>query len=314
MIEYYKTDKTGKLVKRDNLEYGTWINLVRPTENEINFIVEQTGVDPDFIRAPLDEEERSRIEVDDDTKIGIIIVDTPLLHSSDESKLIETYPIGIIHCHQFIITVGVIENPVLNYFINNQVKSFFTFKKSRFILQILYRNTLMYLHYLKLIDKLSTSVESDLHKYMRNKDLMKLLDLEKSLVYISTSIKSNELVFEKLIRLDFIDKFDEDTELIEDIIVENKQGIEMSKIYSDILSETRDAFSSVIDNNLNNSMRFLAIITMLMSVSTVVSGFFGMNVFIPDIFSGEGAFWLIIGFTLSSCFIFAIIMKFKNLF
>lgn len=314
MIEYYKSTKEGKLIKNETLETGSWVNLIRPDANEIEYIVEKTCIDPDFIRAALDEEERSRIEVDDDSKVGIIIVDTPYLLNTDESKIIETYPVGIIHCHNYIITVSSKENPVLNYFINNTVKTFFTFKKSRFILQILYRNTLMYLRYLKLINKLSSTIESELHKSMKNKDLMKLLDLEKSLVYISTSIKSNELVFEKLIRLDFIDKYDEDTELIEDIIVENKQGMEMSKIYSDILSETRDAFSSVINNNLNTSMRFLAIITMLMSVSTVVSGFFGMNVKIPNAFTGEYGFYLIVFCTLLSCLIFAIIMKVRNLF
>ncbi|MFV0503264.1 MAG: magnesium transporter CorA family protein [Lachnospirales bacterium] len=313
MLEIFKSSKNGELNEVKEIENNCWINMIAPTYEEIEHVALNLDLDVDFIRAPLDEEERSRIEIDGETRHGVIIIDTPVEETGMETKIIETYPLGIIHTDKCIITVSLKENPILNRFARGGVKTFITFKKTRFILQILYNNTTLYLHYLKHINKLSTRIEDELQKTMRNAELMRLLDLEKSLVYINTSLKSNELVFEKLIRVEFIDRFEEDKELIEDIIIENKQAIEMATIYASILSETRDAFSSVISNNANNIMKLLAFITLIMSIPTVVSGFFGMNVIIPNAFSGDDAFLHIFIMTCIICVIVTIVMMIKKL-
>ena len=149
--------------------------------------------------------------------------------------------------------------------------------KTRFILQILYRNASMYLIYLRIIDKKSEQIEEKLHLSTRNQELMELLELEKSLVYFTTSLKSNEMVLEKLLKVESIKKYPEDTELLEDVIIENKQAIEMANIYSGILSSMMGTFASVISNNLNIVMKVLAVITIVMSIPTIVFSAYGMN-------------------------------------
>jgi magnesium transporter len=165
------------------------------------------------------------------------------------------------------------------------VKSFCTQFKSRFLLQILFRNATLYLHYLRQIDKLSSKFEAELQRSMKNKEVSLLLQLEKSLVYFSTSLNSNESVLEKLLKMESVKKFEEDQDLLEDVIIENKQAIEMTNIYSSILSGTMDAFTSIISNNLNIVMKSLTIITISLAIPTMISGFFGMNV--PNMWNGS---------------------------
>ncbi|OOO63130.1 magnesium transporter, partial [Clostridium tepidum] len=182
------------------------------------------------------------------------------------------------------------------------------------ILQILYRIASYFLLYLRQIDKKSLMIEKKLHKSMKNKELILLLSLEKSLVYFSTSLKANEITLEKMLKLDIIQKYPEDQDVLEDVIIENKQAIEMANIYSNILSGTMDAFASVISNNLNIVMKFLASITIVMSIPNIIFGSFGMNVNgIPFNKSAQG-FWLAYGVTAILCIICIIILKKKDLF
>ena len=160
---------------------------------------------------------------------------------------------------------------------NNRVREFYTFKKTRFVFQILYRNATSYLRYLRIIDRKSEQIEEKLHISQKNKELIELLELEKSLVYFTTSLRSNETVLEKLLRTEKVKKYPEDEELLEDVIIENKQAIEMANIYSGILSGTMDAFASVISNNLNVVMKFLSTVTIVLSIPTLIASLFGMN-------------------------------------
>ncbi len=292
---------------------GVWVNMVKPTETEIQKIAIDANVDTDFIRAALDEEERSRIEVDNDTDSLLIVVDVPFMEIEDDTVAYETLPLGIIFTKQCLITVSLKETLVLQSFISNNMKTFYTFKKSRFILQILYRNATLYLKYLKQIDKQSNHILDELEKSMKNKELLQLMELEKSLVYFSTSLRSNELVMEKLLRYEFIKKYPDDTELLEDTIIENKQAIEMAKIYSDILSGQMDAFASIISNNLNIVMKFLACITIIMAIPAAVSGFFGMNVAGIPVADHPFGFFIVLAITLTICITAAIFMAKKNM-
>lgn len=312
MIDYYISGEEG-LKKVDKISDGVWVNMINPNEDEISHISKCLNLDPDFLKAALDEEERSRIEIDDDTQHKLILVDIPVVGEERNSKIYETMPLAIISTDVAIVTVCLRDNVVVDGFINRAVKTFFTFKKSRFILQLLYRNASLYLLYLKQIDKQSSAIENELHKSMKNKELIELLTIEKSLVYFSTSLKANELVMEKLMRYDFMRKYEEDMELLEDTIIENKQAMEMAKIYSDILSGTMDAFASVISNNLNIVMKVLASITIVMGIPTIVASFFGMNVPVPFAQNPFAFYWLIVG-SVVICVVIGKIMSKKNLF
>ena len=330
MMNIYKMADT-RIVETHDIEDGVWVNLIAPTAAEIEGLAERLQLDPDWLTAALDEEERSRIDTEPELGQTLILVDVPFIDIEPgcmgeqqsffgsatspgrHSRMYDTLPLGIIYTPVCIVTVCLKESPVTQSFIENRIKTFYTHKKSRFILQILYRTAELYLFHLKQIDKQSVAIEAELHKSMKNKELIQLLDLEKSLVYFSTSLKGNELVMERLLRFEFIRKYPDDTELLEDTIIENKQAIEMAKIYSDILAGTMDAFASVISNNLNIVMKFLASITIVMSIPTMISGFFGMNVLLP-LEDHPWAFVIIIVITLAACGTAAWIMARKKMF
>jgi magnesium transporter len=311
MITIYKSIDE-KIVTVDEISEGCWVDVLCPSEQEIESLVARLSVDDDYIRAALDEEERPRIE-NKDAGEALILIDMPYDEISGQSRVYATIPLGIIVTPVCVVTVSLKETSVLSIFKDNKIKTFYTFKKSRFILQVLYRNATIYLQNLRQIDKQCAVVENELHKSMRNKELIHLLDLNKSLVYFSTSLRSNQLVLDKLTRYTLFTKYEEDKELLEDTMVESRQAIEMTKIYSDILSGTADAFASIISNNLNVVMKVLASITVVMAIPTIISSLFGMNVPVP--FSGNNsAFLIITAFSIGSCIVAAIFMSKRNLF
>jgi magnesium transporter len=293
MLKIYLTADDGRLLTIDNLtEKGAWINLIGPGEAEVNTVASALDINSDLLKAALDEEERSHIEVDNHHLL--ILVNLPV-HSEESGGLVyDTVPLGIIICEHSVVTVCLKENLVIKEFEANRQRSFGTFKKTRFVLQILFVIATFYLRFLKQIDKKSSIIENQLHQSMQNEELIKLLNLEKSLVYFITSLKANEVVLEKLLKSHLI-KFDpdlqltsqilkmypDDEELLEDVITENKQAIEMAETHSNILSGMMDAFASVISNNLNIVMKFLTSVTIVMALPTMVASFFGMNVALP---------------------------------
>ena len=275
MVRMFRTSD-GAIHEIQEPQDGCWVALTNPTATEIFEISEQFQIEVDDLRAPLDEEERSRIEVEDN--YTLILVDVPMIEERNDKDWYGTIPLGIIVTDKMIFTVCLEDTQVLTRFMEGRVRNFFTYMKTRFILQILYRNSSMYLRYLRIIDKKSEQVEEKLHFSPRNQELIELLELEKSLVYFTTSLRSNEAVLEKLIKLESIKKYPEDTELLEDVIIENKQAIEMTAIYRDIINGTRELLSTIIDNRLNNVMKYLTSITLVMAIPTVISGIYGMNV------------------------------------
>ncbi len=279
MLQVFRSVETG-IENLEQIESGAWINLIQPTERELDSILEiYPELDPISLKAALDEEERARIEIDNGTTL--ILVDVPIVEPVNNNVYYSTIPLGILLVGDTIITVCTKEVPIIEDFVRGRVRGFFTYKKTRFILQILYKNATYFLQYLKQIDRRSNHIERELHKSMKNKELIQLLELEKSLVFFSTSLKANEIVLERMMRLDSIKKYPEDEELLEDVIIENKQAIEMANIYSNILTGIMGAFASVISNNLNIVMKFLTSVTIVMAVPTMVASFFGMNVKVP---------------------------------
>ncbi|MGI6587302.1 MAG: magnesium transporter CorA family protein [Peptococcia bacterium] len=277
MLTIYQSPHDEQIIPIEHFEKGAWINLTNPTEEEINAVVKSTQVLTEFIRYPLDEEERPHLEFEDNQLL--IVISIPVIQDAEVEY--DTIPLGIIHMEDCIITICLHDLNLLQEFSQGKVKGMATFKKTRFLFQILYKTSLLYLKYLRQIDKKATELELELHKSVRNKELIGLLNLEKSLVYFSTSLRSNEIVLEKILRGKFVKMYEEDEDLLEDVIIENKQAIEMADIYSNILSGTMDAFASLISNNLNLVMKFLAIVTIILSLPTMVASFFGMNFDLP---------------------------------
>lgn len=293
---------------------GSWISLINPTATELVEIAETYGIDVDHLRAPLDEEERSRIEVEDN--YTLILVDIPVIEERIDKDWYGTIPMGIVVTDSMIFTVCLEETPVIDSFMDGRVRNFYTYKRTRFILQLLYKNASMYLHYLRIIDKKSEEIEEKMHKAQKNQELLELLELQKSLLYFTTSLRSNEIVLEKLMKIDSIKKYPEDEELLEDVIIENKQAIEMAHIYSGILNGMTDSFASIISNNLNIVMKTLATVTIVMSIPTMIFSAYGMNVNIKGMpFAKDPlGFLCVILFSLALSLVVAFIFRKKDLF
>ena len=281
MLNIYKTDlETNKFEKIKEFRPGSWISLVNPTDEEIKRVCKNLKIEDEFIRYPLDYEEQARIDIEDD--MILFVVDVPIMEENDGEKTYSTMPLGIIVVRdEYIITVSLRKNRIIDSFEKGKVKGMFTYKKTRFLLQILYLNDSYFLIDLKKINREVESTVQILKESMKNKELIQLLNLENSLVYITTSLKANELVMEKTSRGKILKSYEEDDEILEDAIIENKQAMEMGKIYSDILSGTMDAYASIISNNLNVVMKLMTSITLILSVPTLIASIWGMNVELP---------------------------------
>ena len=279
MIHFYQTQ--DNCVQETSAPVpGCWISIIDPTAQEVQLLIENYGLDSGFVRSSLDEEESSRIEREDDQTL--IIVDSAVSEiQPDETILFYTVPLGIIITDNYVFTISLRDNRVLRDMAEGVVRGIHTRMKTRFVMQLLLRITAIYLQDLKQIDKTSHVMEQKLSGAMKNQELIQMLELEKSLVYFSTSLKANEVTIEKLLRGRTIKLYDEDQDLLEDVLIEVRQAIEMSNIYSGIISSMVEAFGSVISNNLNFVMWRLTVITIIMSIPTMVFSFYGMNT--PDL-------------------------------
>lgn len=310
MLNFYKTID-GHLTHLDAPQPGCWVSAVSPTEAEFSFMTGELAVEADFVRAALDEEESSRIESEENQTL--VIVDYPTAAQKDESQTIlyTTMPMGFIMTPDYVVTVCLRENPLIEEMSRGIVRNLQTSMKTRFLLMTLLRIAARFLQYLKQIDKISSTTEQRLHQSMKNKELIQLLGLEKSLVFFSTSLKSDEITLEKILRGRIIKLYEEDEDLLEDVLIEIKQAIEMCNIYSNILSGTMDAFASVISNNLNIVMKILTAITIVMAIPTMVFSFYGMNV---NGLPLAGAWWFPVAISAAASAVVALVFIKKDLF
>ena len=311
MIKMYNTDiNTNITEETKDLKKGNWINMISPTEEEIQRVCAALQIKQDFIRYSLDEEEKARIDTEDDDNTTLYIIDIPVIESDRTRRVYVTMPIGVIFVRDdYIITVSQKNNDIIK---DIKTENVITYKKSRFLLQILYANSKKFLSLLYKINKELESTENKLKNSLQNEGLLKMLDLEKSLVYFTTSLKSNEVVMEKTTRGKIIKLYEEDEDLLEDAIIENKQAIEMAKIYSDILSGTMDTYASIISNNLNAVMKILTSVTFILAIPTLIASIWGMNVVLP--FQREPLGFLIITvFSIIMCIVATIWLKRKHM-
>lgn len=300
MYKIMKSTDTGLVeYELNKLEKGCWIDIIAPDEDELQEILAATNIQKDLLTAALDEEEKSRIEVEDDQVL--VLVDIPLLRSN---KDYETLPLGIILTDDVIVTICLEPNAIMADFGEHNFKTFTTYKKTRFLLRILLKSAALYLKYIRIIIRRSDELERHLRQSMVNNELFNLLDLQKSLTYFSTSLRSNAIVLERLTRLrklgqsqSIVKAYEEDEDLLEDVIIEYKQAVEMVELYSHILNSMMEMFASIIGNNMNLVMKFLASVTIILAIPTLISGMWGMNVPVPFA-EHEYGFFIVVGFAL----------------
>jgi magnesium transporter len=280
-----------QLEQLDAVVPDCWINLSAPTEDELEIIEKALNIPPEFLRYPLDEEERPRLDYDDDLDHLLIIIDFPIIRRDKSNTKYETQPLGIIVAGKCVITISLRENTVLEAFKSNRVRDFITAYRTRFVFQIMFAGAKEFLKLLRFMDKTIEAAEQQLNRSVSNRELFKLMDLGKSLIYFSTSLKSNEGVLEKLMRSRFLKKYEDDQDLLEDVMIENRQALEMANIYASIINGTMDAYASIISNNLNVVMKFMAAMTIVLAVPQVIYSFFGQNVHFPFDDGFQGAPW-----------------------
>ena len=278
MIKIYQIINK-ELKETDSYKKGSWINITNPQKEELEKISKELQIPLDFLTDPTDIDERARIE--SEKKIILTVLRIPRFEGDDVEIPFATLPLGVIFLDDLIVTICLKENDVINDFIKGKIKNFSITNRTKFLLQILLKTSMLYLNYLKEINRRTSTVERELHKAMKNEELIKLLDIEKSLVSFTSSLKSNELMMERLQIGKIIKINPEDEDFLEDTIIDNKQAIEMANIYSNILSGMMDAFASVISNNLNVVLKFLTSITIILMIPTLVASIYGMNVKLP---------------------------------
>ncbi len=312
MVKYFKTD--NQIIHEETrLENGVWVQMISPSLQESEEIAEALNVDIDDIRAALDEEESSRIELQDG--YTLILVDLPTTEIRHEKQSYTTIPLGIILSQDVIVTICTEDTPVLKNFVVNRVKEFSTKKRLRFVYQILYRTAATYQMNLRIIDKRRREIEERIGETTEDVDLIDLHELESTLVYFATSLRANSVVLDRLTRYKRLEQYPEDKDLLGDVIVENQQAIEMTTIYRDIINGTRELMSSVIDNRLNNVMKYLTSITIVMAIPTVISGIYGMNLdarWMPLSDAPHG-FLIICVITLLSCIVTLLFLRKKKM-
>ncbi|WP_423217544.1 magnesium transporter CorA family protein [Streptococcus equinus] len=260
----------------NTFEPGAWINLVNPSQEESVQLAEQFDIDITDLRAPLDLEETSRISVEDD--YTLIIVDVPTYEERNNKSYYVTIPLGIIVTENAVITTCLQELTLFDNFFNRRVKNFYTFMKTRFVFQLLYRNAELFLTALRSIDRQSDRIEAELENATRNEQLIDMMELEKSIVYLKASLKFNERIVKKLSSsTSSLKKYIEDEDLLEDTLIETQQAIEMAGIYENVLNAMTETTASIINNNQNTIMKTLALMTMALDIPTVVFSAYGMN-------------------------------------
>lgn len=306
MITIYKTKE--ELKQLEEIEQDAWINLVDPTVEEIETVCKKTNMSQDLMLKLLDDDELPRIEIDNNTTL--IVVDAPFVVANHHYV---TMPLGIFISEHYLVTISLKQNEAIEDFINGSVKEFYTYMKTRFIFQLLRRICAKYINYLKKINSDIEEKENALYKATENRELVYLLNLQKSLVFFVTSLKSNDIVLEKLSKGTIMTLYQDDLDLLEDAIIENKQCIEMSNIYREILSTVSDTYATVISNNLNSVMKVLTGITIIISIPTLISSFLGMNVPLGFLATNPWSFLCIAAISFGISIIITIILKKKGL-
>jgi magnesium transporter len=290
MLTIYKTTEQG-LEQLDSMANGTWIKAVDPTPEEIEKLVDW-GIDVDYINYSLDFDEMPRMERDDD--YTFILIRIP--HSQPDADIpFITIPLGIMIRGNTIVTICRYDKDMFRVLANGKYRLLKTSKRYRFALYIFLETATRYLTHLREINRMTEAIEDQLQKSTRNREVLELLKYQKSLTYFATALRSNEVMMERVQRTQIFNYYEEDQDLLEDVLTENQQAIQMTSINTEILSSMMDAFASIISNNLNAVMKALAALTIILNLPTIIAGFYGMNVtYLPGATHPQ-AFLILIG-------------------
>ncbi|MDY3617548.1 magnesium transporter CorA family protein [Agathobaculum sp.] len=313
MVEFYKTID-GSIAEVASFTEGCWVNMVRPSSDEIDEIARAAHVEEEFVRAALDPEESSRVDIEEDQIL--MIVDVPMVEKNsveDGQQMFSTLPMGIVVAENAVITVCLEDTVILRSIAEGAVKGVHTAMRTRFVFQILLRVAGRFLKNLRMIERDFTKIEKRLYDSLKNEELIQLLGLSKSLVYFSASLKGNEVTMEKVLRGRVLKLYEDDRDILEDALIEIRQAIEMAGIYSSILSGTMDAYASVVSNNLNIIMKVLTVLTIIMTIPNIVFGFYGMNIEGAAI-PGDVFWWIPLIISMVACVGAWYLLKKKNLY
>lgn len=287
MISYFKSEN-GRVQTVDGIESGCWVDVLEPTAEERMWLQEELQIVPEFVRSAFDDEETAHVDFDEDTGQVLVIVDCPYVEDEKDAvdaSIIQydTHPLSFIFVPEleYFVTLSLRRNDTISDFAHGKYRDVHTGRRTRFLLQILLRVAQRYLICLRSINRQIRESERSLRKTMSNNELIKMLGLEKSLVYFSTSLKGLESTATRIGNGRMLDLYEDDHELLDDVKIEIQQAMEMCTIYTYILNGITDTFSSVISNNLNITMRTLTVITLVLAIPTIIFSFYGMNVDLP---------------------------------
>ncbi len=308
MLDIYKTD--GRvLTQLQEFEDGIWIRMINPDEDELNEVASLYNIEVADLSSALDDEESARISLEDD--YTLILIDLPSPEIRHNKTMYTTIPLGILVLPNAVITVCRQKTPILNDFMHGRVRDFSTKKRMKFVYQICQRAAMLYQTTLRRIERHRLEIEGRAGRRTEDADLVDLHELESTLVYFSTSLNANNVVIERLRRYKRLEQYDEDMELLEDVQVETQQAMDMAAIYRNIIDSTRALLSSILDTRLNNTMKRLTSITMVMAIPTIISGIYGMNVntkWMPFANFPHG-FSIVCGLIVLICVIIMLILK-----
>ena len=277
MIRYFISTETGlKENAASTGEKGEWIEMISPTQEEFEAIASAFHIEQTDLMAAIDPEEKNRIEIEEN--YSLILVDLPATETRNNQETYTTIPLGILLTDKQVITVCSEKNPVLELFETNAVKGFTTQKKQLFIFQIMHRNAMFYQKALRDIDKKRVEIEGRIDSVETPEDILRLHELQSTLVYFDTSLRGIGLILSRIPRYKRLHEYPEDRDLLDDVVIENQQAIEMTSIYKDIVDSTRELLSNVIDVKLNYVMKRLTSVTLILAIPTLISGMYGMNV------------------------------------
>lgn len=311
MVKIYLTKK-GVLEQIEEPVKGCWINMIHPTEKELLEIEEKFKIEADDLRAALDEEEAARLTKEDD--YTLVLMDIPVIEEKNGKERFSTIPLGIILAKTAIITVCLESTPILNFNLKNKRSLIDTTFKTRLLLQILLESAKLYLKYLRQINKQSEQIELVLHRSVENPALLEMMELGRSLLYFTTSLKANNAVLEKLTKTAAITRYEEDEDLLEDVIIESKQASEMAETYSGVINGTMDAYSSIISNNMNVIQKFIAIVAIIITIPSMVFDAYGMNIDGVPFETHPNAFAIIVFIALFASLLVYLYFKHKKMF
>lgn len=305
MMRLYTTEN-GKITPAESICNNVWIRLSHPTDEEISVISKTLNIDVTDINASLDKDEGSRIEMEDD--LTTILVDIPYDNSGLGTSSYNTIPFAILRSKENIITVCQMDSEILEKYSANVNLN----DKTEFVLKLLNMISLEYQRYLRNINNRRREIEKNLDHSTKDKDIIELHQLESSLVYFSTSLRAYNVVLSKMRRYGEIKMDEAHFDMLHDVIIENEQAIEMATIYGEVIDGTRELFVAVMNNKLNDVLKWLTSVTILLSIPMIVSGIYGMNVNLPLMNDVNAFIWILMG-TLLLCTIGAIILRKKDL-